>query len=709
VPDVRFFSCNLCEALCGLRVTVEANRVLEIRGDPEDVFSHGHICPKGPALRELHDDPDRLRTPMRRTPNGWEPIGWDEALREAAERLRAIRTRHGKDAIAFYVGNPTVHSHRAALGAQLLTLALGSRNRFDPNSQDSNPRLFACMQVYGEALSVPVPDVDRTDYLLILGANPAASNGSMMSLGDVRRRIKGIRERGGRIVLVDPRRTETSQWADEHHFIRPGGDAAFLLAMVHVLFAEGRVDERSVDEVASGRHSIAAVAERFSPERVAQAVGMKAEVIRRLAREFASSQRAVVYGRVGTCQNEFGPMANWLLEVLNVVSGHFDREGCAMFAQPAADIAPLGRVLVGNNYARWRSRVRGLPEFLGALPSAVMAEEMETEGEGQVRALVCFAGNPVLSTPNGTRLARALGGLDYVVAIDHYLNETGRYAHLVLPPTHIFESGNYDVLLFGFAVRNVARYSPPILATPTGALDDWQILSELALRLWAGNWSWLARSWRRWAFALPERIVDWLLRFGRHRLTLRRLRSEEHGVDLGPLAPARREKVKTDDGRVRLAPEALMGDLPRLDRWIDAREQSSHGLVLIGRRNLRSNNSWMHNLRSLAKGPDRARLLIHPFDATERKLTSGMRVRVSSRIGEVRATVEVTNEVMRGVVSLPHGFGHVEAKDTLRIAGALPGPSANAITDDELVEPVLGTSILNGVPVSVTADVVAVP
>jgi anaerobic selenocysteine-containing dehydrogenase len=697
VAEARVFTCNLCEAMCGLRVTVENNRILEVRGDPDDVFSRGHICPKGPALRDLHEDPDRLTTPLRRTARGWQPVGWDEALAETAARLRAIRKQHGRDAVGVYIGNPTVHNHRAALGAQLLTLALGSRNVFNPNSQDSNPRLFACMQVYGDALSMPIVDVDRTDLLVILGANPAASNGSMLSLGDVRRRMHGIRERGGRMILVDPRRSETAAWCDEHHFIRPGGDAALLLALLHVLFADG-VDVRAVDEVAAGREALAALAARFAPERVAPAIGIAPDVIRRLARELASTPRAAVYGRVGTCQNEFGPLANWLIEALNIVSGHFDREGGVMFPQPAADIAPLGRLLIGNHHGRWRSRVRGLPEFLGSLPSAVMAEEIETPGRGQIRGLVCFAGNPVLSTPNGPRLERALGTLELLVAIDFYLNETARNAHLVLPAAHVFETGNYDVMMFGLAVRNVARYSPPIVTPPDGARDDWQILSELAMRVAAPR---ILPVGRRLARRLPERIVDGLLRLGRHRLSLAELARHPHGLDLGPLRPARREKVRTPDGRARLMPEPLVADVPRLERWVDERARTAPELVLIGRRHLRSNNSWMHNLPSLVKGPERARLLMHPLDAAARGLAAGARVRVGSRVGAVEVELELSDTVARGVVSLPHGFGHAAAAATLRVAGAQPAPSANALTDELLVEPLVGTSILNGVPVTV--------
>jgi len=693
--DVRFFGCNLCEAMCGLKVTLEGDRVHDVRGDADDVFSHGHICPKGVAMRDLHEDPDRLRTPMRRTATGFEPVGWDEALFEAAARLREVQARHGRDAVAFYIGNPTVHSHRASLGVQTLALALRTHNLFNPNSQDSNPRLFACLQVYGNALSVPVPDIDRTDLLIMLGANPIASMGSMWALGDARARLQSVKKRGGRLVLFDPRRTETATICDEHHFIRPASDAAFLLALIHVLFDESLVDNAAVDRIAEGRRTLERATRGFSPERVATATGIPADVTRRLARELAHTPRAAVYGRLGTCQTEFGPLASWLIEALNAVSGHFDREGGMMFPLPAADVSALTRHLLPRRHGRWRSRVRGLPEFLDALPSAAMAEEMETPGEGQVRALVCFAGDPVLSTPNGPRLAKAIEQLGFVLAIDFYLNETSRRAHIVLPPVHVFESGNYELVLGSFAVRPFARYSPPILPKPAGMRDDWEILSELAGRVVGLNGSKFGAWVRRAGAKAPEAVLDLLLKTGRHRLSLAKLADHPHGKDLGPLTPARHERVQTDDRRVHLAPDVFVRDLPRLERWLDA---PAPPIVLIGRRHMRSNNSWMHNLKPLVKGPSRAQLMMHPLDARARGIASRSRVRVRSRAGEIEVDVEVTDDVRPGVVSMPHGFGHDEGG--LRLAGGL-GPNVNAITDEQSVEPVLGNSILSGIPVDV--------
>ncbi len=677
--------------MCGLRVTLEGARVTKIRGDKDDVLSAGHLCPKAIGLGELLHDPDRVRTPLRREGSAFAPVSWNEAMGDVATKLRRIRDAHGPDAVGLYIGNPCVHSHRSGLASQVLGLALGTKNRFDPNSQDSNPRLFACMQVHGDALAMAVPDLTRTRHVLMLGANPAASCGSQMALGDPKARFKDIRARGGKIVLVDPRRTESADWCDEHHFIRPGGDAALLLALLHVLVRERAIDVRAIDAIATGREEITRLARPFSPERVGPVIGIAAREIERMARELAAEPMGSVYARVGVCQNEFGPLAAWLVEAINVLLGRFDREGGVILPTPAADVAPLGRLLIGNHHGRWRSRVRGLPEMLGAIPSATMAEEMETPGDGQIRALVVLAGNPVASTPNGERLARAIANLELVVCIDYYVQETAQLAHYVLPSQHVFETGNFDLVLARFAVRNVAKYSPPIVRTDEATRDDFDIAQELAARVLLGRP--LPESIARRLRAMPERVIDWLLRAGPHRLTLDALAKAEHGIDLGPIEPSEARHAR----RHALAPEALVRDVPRLEAWVE--RGPGDGLVLIGRRHLRSNNSWMHNLPVLAKGPDRARLLVHPDDAASIGPT-GTEVRVTSRAGSVTATLETSDAMMRGVVSLPHGFGQSAVQGTLRVAGALPGPSANSLTDELVVEPVLGTSILNGVPVA---------
>ena len=475
----HFRTCNLCEAMCGLVLTVEGDRITDVRADADDVLSRGHICPKAPALVEVYEDPDRLRHPLRRTPAGWQRVSWEEALAETAARLDAIRRAHGADAIGVYAGNPLVHNHGGSLGMAGFLRALRTRNTFDANSQDANPKLLACTLMYGDPYAITVPDIDRTDHLLMFGANPMVSNGSLMSLGDVKGRLRGVRARRGRIVVIDPRRTETAAEADAHHFIRPGGDAALLASMLHVLFAEGLADRAAV-AAARGGDQLEAVVRRFPPERVAPRVGVPAETIRALVQDFARAKRPVAYGRVGLCTNEFGATASWLLEALNVVAGRFDCEGGMMFPTPAVDLGALARRLAGAGFARWRSRVRGLPEIRGLLPAAVMAEEIETPGAGQIRAFVTCAGNPVLSVPNGERLASALRTLEFMVSIDMYVNETTQHAHLILPPTHSLERSHYDLVFHALAVRNTAKWSPPVMPSPEGSRSDWEICTSWA-------------------------------------------------------------------------------------------------------------------------------------------------------------------------------------------------------------------------------------
>jgi anaerobic selenocysteine-containing dehydrogenase len=698
-------TCHLCEAMCGLMLTVDGDRLTDIRGDTDDVLSRGHLCPKALALREIHEDPDRLRHPVRRTRSGWEKVTWDEALDEAAQRIHELQQRHGRDAIGMYAGNPSVHDHGTALGVPLFGALLRTKNRFDANSQDANPKLFASLRMFGELTSLTVPDVDRTDFFLILGANPAASNGSLMSLGDARGRIRGIRERGGRVVLVDPRRSETAAWADQHHAIRPGGDAALLAAMLHVVFAEGLGDDRRASEMATGIATLTAAVQCFSPERVAAAIGLDAATVRDLTRRFAKAPTAVSYGRIGLCQSLFGPVAIWLAEALNVVTGNFDRPGGSLFAKPAVDVTRTAHMVGLNGAGRFHSRVRKLPEVGGLLPAATMAEEMETAGAGQIRGLVTLAGNPVLSVPSGERLGRALAGLDFMVSIDLYVNETTRHAHLILPPASALERSHYDVVFHTVAVRNTAKWSPPVFAPTVDGRHDWDILWSLASyivgrRAGGGLVGRVTRRAMEVVRPSPDAVLDLMLRTGPYRLSLKKLREAEHGIDLGPLVPMRRQRVRHPGGMVDLAPADLVADLARVGAWIDP--QRDAGLVLIGRRHLRSNNSWMHNAPSLVKGPDRSSLMMNPGDASARGLKTGDSVRVESRAGAVEVRLEVTPAVRPGVVSLPHGFGHAVARDTLRVAGAVAGANMNAVTDDAIVEPLTGTAVLSGVPVSVS-------
>lgn len=708
-------TCTLCEAMCGLTFHVEGDRVAAVEPDHDDVFSHGYVCPKGIASGELHHDPDRLRTPMRRTASGdFEPIGWDEAMDLAGERLRTIRKAHGGDAIAVYMGNPIAHNHGVLLLRHGLMQSIGTRNATSSGSQDTSPRFAASYYLYGDSLAVPVPDLDRTDYLLCVGANPRVSNGSFLAAPNVRQRLRAIRNRGGKVVVVDPRRSETARDADEHVPVLPGGDAALLLSMVQVLVEEGRVDRAAVDRLSVGWEQIEPRLAGYQCERVADHVGIDAATIRRLALEFVDAPTSAAYSRVGVCNTAYGTLATYATDLLNLAAGRLGRQGGSMFSTPPFDATPVLKWTKGDGHARWTSRVRGLPETLGELPASILAEEIETPGEGQVRAMVTFAGNPVLSTPNGARLDRALEQLDFMVSVDLYINETTRHADLVLPPAGGLTEDHVD-LIFGIAsARNAARWSPPVLPKPAGERWDWEIVLDLCYRLGGGPTGLpaLDRVYRHarkvglhWS---PNSSLDLLLRIGpfgdRFRpwsrgLNLRRLKRAEHGIDLGPLVEGIAHRVTHHDGRVHLAAPLLLEEIDALAASLTQPPEPGT-LLLIGRRDLRSNNSWMHNVPSLVTGRFRCTLLVHPADAQRAGVSDGETALLANPMHTGEVVVEVSDEMRPGVVSLPHGWGHASIEQWQATAGAQAGVSANLWTDDQRVERLVGQSILNGVPVA---------
>lgn len=704
-------TCHLCEAMCGIVIETDGDEILGIRGDADDPFSRGHICPKAPALAELHTDPDRLRTPLRRVGERFEPCSWDEALDLAARGLHDLQRQHGRDAVASYLGNPTVHHHGSALFAFQLVQALGSRNRYSATSLDQLPHQLASWLVFGHQLLMPVPDLERAGYILALGANPLASNGSIMTAPDVKSRLRELRARGGRLVLLDPRRTETAEVADEHIFIRPGTDALFLLALVHEVMGAGpRL--RHLEPLVRGLDALRAAVEGFTPEAVAPATGIAPEVTRRIARELREREPAVVYGRMGVSTQTFGALCQWLIVALNILTGNFDRPGGAMFTTPATDA--LGAIVRRSGVSRgslgrYASRVRKLPESGGELPTATLAEDILEPGEGRIRGLVVMAGNPVLSSPNGRQVDRALASLDFMVSIDCYVNETSRHAHVILPPISPLARSHYDVALTLLSVRNVAKWSPPVFSPPADGRDDWQILAGLAERvLRARGGHRMQRASLAMARRLgPDGILDLLLRTGPHGLlrgglSLKRLERHPHGLDLGPLAPSLPKRLPKDHRFIELAPEPLLADLPRA-RAALATTASADEVLLIGRRHVRSCNSWMHNAPRLSSGKPRCTLLVHPDDARARGLADGAPAVVTSRVGAITVAVEVTDAMMPGVVSLPHGFGHDRPGVRLAVAGRAShaGASINDVTDERLVDAVSGVAVLSGVPVTV--------
>lgn len=741
---IEFRTCPLCEATCGLELHLnDRTEITLVRGDRDDVFSHGFLCPKGTALKALEADPDRLTEPLLRTGDEWQTVSWDDAFNEVDRGLTEIIERHGRDAVAIYLGNPTVHNLALLIYSRAVLQSFATTNIYSASTVDQMPKQVSAGLMFGTSLSVPVPDVDNTDYLLMLGANPFASNGSLMTAPDIPGRLRALRRRGGRFVVVDPRRTKTAEEADEHLFIRPGTDAHFLFAIVNVLFADDLVNLGRTDGHVSDLEVVRDLARDFAPEVVAPVCGIDEHTIRRVARDLATTERAAVYARIGTCTQEFGTLASWLVDVVNVLAGNLDREGGAMFTRPAAGAANThgtpgkGR---GVRFGRRRSRVRDLPEFYGEFPVVALADEITTTGDGQVRAFVTIAGNPVLSTPDTNRLDAALGELDFMVSIDIYRNETTRHANVILPPPGLLTRGHFDMALYSLAIRNVANYSPPLTEPPPGAPYEWEILARLAaiaagqggsaeagaavddfmVATVAGDATKRAGSpfegrevdevielisakGRRG----PERILDLSLRTGPYgdRLSLDELEANPHGIDLGPLQPRIPEVLRTPSGKIELAPEPIVDDVAaRLEPSLTERADT---LVLVGRRDLRSNNSWMHNLNVLVKGKDRCTLHIHPDDAERFGLSDGAPARVRSRVGEVELDVQVTDTIMAGVVSIPHGWGHDAPGAKMRVAEARPGVNVNLLTDGSLIDPLSGNAVLNGVPVEVAPAAVA--
>lgn len=730
-PEQHFRTCHICEAMCGVVIEHQDGQILSIKGDKQDPLSRGHVCPKVMGLKDVHEDPDRLRRPVKRVGQDWVEISWEEAFATIEQNVKRVRREHCPDALGVYVGNPTVHTPALVLIPPFIH-ALGARQRFSATSVDQLPHMLANLEMFGHQLLFTVPDLDRTDFLLMLGANPAASNGSLMTAGDPMGRIKAIRERGGRVVVVDPRRTETAEKADTHLFIKPGTDFFFLAALAHVMFADAHVRLRHLSDMVTGLAELKAAVEPFSPEAVADITGIGAQVIRDLARDFALAQRGICYGRIGTCVQEFGGLAGWLLHAINVLTGNLDHEGGMMFSTPPFNAVELGPK---GEFGKHRSRVRGLPSFGGEYPASALAEEILTPGKGQIRLLATHAGNPVLSTPNGRQLDQALESLDFMFSIDIYINETTRHAHIILPPTSALERSHMDLGLAAVSVRNFAKWSPAMLEAPEDSRHDWQILLELSNRL--GETGRLGRYVRQGVQGAVERLgldagLDLMMRFGpygshaklvqrkssatervmsvlrpdRDGLSLRKLQENPHGMDLGPLVRRFPAALGTPDRKIQLAPAIYLADVKRARERLFSRH--AHPMLLIGRRHVRSNNSWLHNSQRLVKGKGRCTAWLHPDDAARLKVAEGQLLRVTSRVGSIEVPAEITDAIMPGVVSVPHGWGHGRQGVQLQVAGRVAGVSVNDITDEQHLDALTGMPVLNGVPVAVSA-VVGVP
>lgn len=735
--DTALRICPFCEATCGLTLTIDDGRVTGARGDHDDVFSAGFICPKGASFGELDNDPDRLTRPLVRRDGVLTEATWDEAYAVVADRLGAVIAAHGEASVGVYLGNPNAHTIAGALYAPLILKALGTRQVFSASTLDQMPKHVALGLMFGSPGAFTVPDLDRTDHLVIIGANPLVSNGSVTTAADFPGKLRALKKRGGKLVVIDPARTQTAKLADRHLAPRPGTDAALLLAVVHVLFDEGLVDLGANAEHVIGVEQVRALAADFAPEAVEQACGVGADEIRELARELAAAPTAAVYGRIGTSTVEFGTIGSWLVDVINILTGNLDRPGGVMFPLGAAVPAPRppkpGR---GFRTGRWASRVSGYPEVMSELPATALAEEIDTAGEGQIKAMITIAGNPVLSAPDGDRLDKALDSVEFMLSVDPYLNETTRHADVILPPPPPSQSPHFDVLLNNLAVRNNVRYSPPVLpladrpgeaeilsrialiltglgAQADPALVDAQVIAlTLAKETQDPDSPVAGRDVDELTAMLPagpgyERRLDMMLRLGPYGdafgakpdgLTLEKLKANPHGIDLGAMRPRIPEVLRTPSGRIELAPEPIVADVARLR---EALSRSAGGFLLIGRRHLRSNNSWMHNLPALSGGSNRCTLQIHPDDAADLGLTDVAIIKGPG--GELLAPIEVTDVMRRGVVSLPHGWGHNRGGTGQQLASSHPGVNVNQLNDGTHLDRLSGTAVLNGIPVEIAA------
>ncbi|MDA8826652.1 molybdopterin-dependent oxidoreductase [Luminiphilus sp.] len=700
--QTHYRACHLCEAICGVVIETEGSEVVSIKGDADDPLSRGHICPKAVALQDIHSDPDRLRQPVKRVRNDdgvyeHQPIEWNEALDLAAQGLIKTIKNHGVDAVGIYMGNPTVHNYGMMTHQSALFKHIRTRNRYSATSVDQLPHHLISFWLFGHKLMFPIPDIDRTDYFLMIGANPVASNGSIWTVPDVRKRIKSLTERGGKLVVIDPRRTETAELATAHHAIRPGADAALLLAMVHVLFRDDLVRTGHLTDFVDGIDEIRQAVESYTPNWAASHTGMNETVITELAHDFAGAGSAICYGRMGVSTQRFGTLCQWAIQVINVLTGNLDREGGSLFTLPAVDQV-LGTSPGG--FGRHTSRVRQLPEFDRELPVACLAEEITTPGDGKIRALFTGAGNPVLSTPAGDALDDALEELEFMVSLDPWINETTRHADVILPPTSPLEHDHYDLAFHVNAMRNTARFSEAVFEKPDGAMHDWEIFQGLGERVAQA----LDLEVRK--AVPPHVIIDHGLKAGPYgdnsdyKLSIEALRATPSGVDLGPLKPQLPKRLKTPGQRINLAPPAIFGDLARLEQQLG---EASEGYRLIGRRHVRDCNSWMHNFTRLVKGPQRCTLQVSSVDAQREGWLAGSQVSVSSQAGEIVVELEITDTMMPGVVSLPHGYGHDRQGTRSEVANAHAGVSCNTITESTYIDELTGNAALNGVGVSIAS------
>ena len=694
---IHYRTCNLCEAMCGLEITYKEKKVISIVGDKKDPLSKGFICPKSLALKDLYEDPDRLKTPIKRTENGWQEISWTEAFDEVEIQIKKIQEKYGNNAVATYQGNPNVHNVGSMLYGGPFLKSLKTKQKYSATSADQLPHHIASLKMFGHQMLIPIPDIERTDYLLILGANPGASNGSLLTAPGFPKKIKSIQKRGGKVINIDPRFTETSKISSQHLYINPGKDALFLLSLLHVIFDKGIEEKTHLSNYLKGLEEIKEIVKEYSPKKTALLIGIDSLEIQKIAKDFMNSKTAVCYGRMGVSTQEYGGICQWLINVLNIVTNNMDKVGGAMFTKPAIDLVYMtgiqGKV---GNFDRYRSRVHNLPEYSGELPVATLADEILTEGEGQIKMFICTAGNPVLSAPNGKKMEKALEKLDFMVSIDIYLNETSKYANIILPTTNGLETLHYDLVFHQLAIRNTAKLSEVLFEKDENQKHDWQILNELTERITEKKNS-----------LTPEMMLDNMFQYSPYKeanLSVNKLKENPSGIDLGSLQPLLIKRIFTIDKKINVSPKIFIDDLKRLNKELykdTKEEETKYPFALIGRRHLRNNNSWMHNSKLLMKGKNRCTVLMSSKDANNLSITDHQKIKIISNVGSIELPVEISDEMKEGVLSIPHGFGHNRNGTKIKLAEENAGESINDLTDDNKIDKLTGNANFSGTRVKV--------
>ncbi|PAL22039.1 molybdopterin-dependent oxidoreductase [Sphingopyxis sp. GW247-27LB] len=692
--------CRICTAVCGLVATVEDGKVVRARPDPDNPSSQGHACVKGISYHAVTHDPDRVTRPMKRVaPGRFEPVGWDEALNDIARRLSAIIAEHGPDAVASYQGNPPAYATDGMTGFRMFLKALGTTKIYGAGSQDTNARFTANWVLYGSPLTIDVPDVNNADFMIIFGANPLVSNGSLIFTPRVRHQLDAVAARGG-VVVVDPRCSETAA-RYEHVAIEPNSDCWLMLAMLRTLAEEGLADEAFLAARCAGWPELRAALTGIEFAEAARRTGIGVDAIKALARRLVASPRSVCYGRVGICRGPYATLANFLLSALNMVGGTFGHEGGSTFATPV--LAGSDRATTGG-YDEVRSRIGNFPSVTQFLPSAVMPDDILEPGPGQVRALLSLGGNVLLAAPGGERLRRGLEQLELSVSFDLYINEAGSYADYVLPGLTFYERADLPMVPFMSMVQPFLQYTEPVIAPVGEARSEFDtfcaILGRMGLRMPAASPE-EAAAQAAGGQMRPLEVLDGAIRqgpAGAAGWSIDRLRDHPHGAMLDiPIPWGNPDKIAHADGRIHLWDDLIAGELDRLLATPPAK-----GLKLLSRRDIRSHNGWLHNVDRLVRS-QKPTLHIHPDDAAAHDLADGDRAILSNRFGEIEVEVEVNADHLRGTVSYPHCFGH--GSGGWQRANRAGGANINILLGHgpDVVEAVSGTTLMDGISVELRA------